>query len=283
MWTKKSTEPPSAPNSHLWLGQDKPEGRGAMLSLTPTHTHRVRAYRMILVVIITRAPHLFESGQSPFMLKTVWIGFYTATNTIIEISLVNTASPKDKKFCVNGDTGIVQPWKTLATPHSPTSSFPHQRWIKKNRRKHGPCWTTEAFRGQAESMWCFCGGSMTHPSEPGEGEMYAQWIEDLPSAVGELSTKHGVRLCSMGETRTKQAEEGWTLTHLSHSVVSDSFRPHRLQHVRLLHPWDSPGENTGVGYHFLFLEIFPSQGLNPLSPALQADSLPLSHCGSPQG
>ena len=35
------------------------------------------------------------------------------------------------------------------------------------------------------------------------------------------------------------------------SVMSDSVRPHRRQPTRLLHPWDSPGKNTGVGCHFL--------------------------------
>jgi len=34
-------------------------------------------------------------------------------------------------------------------------------------------------------------------------------------------------------------------------VVSDSVRPHRQQPTRLLHPWGSPGKNTGVGCHFL--------------------------------
>ena len=33
----------------------------------------------------------------------------------------------------------------------------------------------------------------------------------------------------------------------SHSVVSDSVRPHRRQPTRLCLPWDSPGKNTGVG------------------------------------
>ena len=35
------------------------------------------------------------------------------------------------------------------------------------------------------------------------------------------------------------------------SIVSESVRPHGLQPTRLLHPWDSPGKNTGVGCHFL--------------------------------
>ena len=29
------------------------------------------------------------------------------------------------------------------------------------------------------------------------------------------------------------------------------MRPHRRQPIRLPRPWDSPGKNTGVGYHFL--------------------------------
>ena len=33
--------------------------------------------------------------------------------------------------------------------------------------------------------------------------------------------------------------------------MSDSVRPHRWHPIRMLHPWDSPGKNTGVGYHFL--------------------------------
>ena len=38
-------------------------------------------------------------------------------------------------------------------------------------------------------------------------------------------------------------------------VMSNSLRPHELQHTRLLCPWDSPGQNTGVGCHFLLHTI----------------------------
>ena len=31
----------------------------------------------------------------------------------------------------------------------------------------------------------------------------------------------------------------------------NSVWPHRRQPTRLPHPWDSPGKNTGVGFHFL--------------------------------
>ena len=39
----------------------------------------------------------------------------------------------------------------------------------------------------------------------------------------------------------------------SHSVVSNSSRPHGLQPTRLLHPWDFPGKSSGVGCHCLLL------------------------------
>ena len=35
------------------------------------------------------------------------------------------------------------------------------------------------------------------------------------------------------------------------SLQSNSVQPYRRQPTRLLHPWDSPGKNTGVGCHFL--------------------------------
>ena len=44
----------------------------------------------------------------------------------------------------------------------------------------------------------------------------------------------------------------------SRSVVSDLLRPHGLYS-----PWNSPGQNTGVGSHSLLQGIFPTQGSNP--------------------
>ena len=42
-----------------------------------------------------------------------------------------------------------------------------------------------------------------------------------------------------------------------------------------------PGKNTGEGCHFLLQGIFPTQGSNPHLLHWQADSLSLSHQGSP--
>ena len=47
--------------------------------------------------------------------------------------------------------------------------------------------------------------------------------------------------------------------------------------TRLLCPQDSPGKNTGVGYHLLLQGIFQTQGSNPGLLHWQADSLLLSH------
>ena len=44
--------------------------------------------------------------------------------------------------------------------------------------------------------------------------------------------------------------------------------------VELYSPWNSPGQNTGVGSLSLLQGIFPYQGSNPGIPHYGADSLP---------
>ena len=63
----------------------------------------------------------------------------------------------------------------------------------------------------------------------------------------------------------------------SHSVTSSSLQPHRLYI-----PWNSPGQNAGVGSLSLLQGIFPTQGLNPGLPTLWADSLPTEPQGKPK-
>ena len=64
----------------------------------------------------------------------------------------------------------------------------------------------------------------------------------------------------------------WWWVSASHSVMSDSFWPHKLSHTRLLCLWNSPGKNTRVGnWHFLLQGTsWPRDWTR--SPALQADS-----------
>ena len=54
-----------------------------------------------------------------------------------------------------------------------------------------------------------------------------------------------------------------------------------LQPVRLLRPWNFPGKHTRKGCRFLLQRIFRTQGSNMPLLHWQADSLPLSHLGSP--
>ena len=63
----------------------------------------------------------------------------------------------------------------------------------------------------------------------------------------------------------------------SRSVVPDSLQLHGLYS-----PWDSPGQNTGVGDPFPSSGDLPNPGIEPSSPTLQADSLPAEPPGKPK-
>ena len=61
--------------------------------------------------------------------------------------------------------------------------------------------------------------------------------------------------------------------------MSDSMRPHRRQPARLCHPWDSPGENTGVGCHFL-LQCVKVKGESEVAQSCPTLSNPMD-CSPP--
>ena len=63
----------------------------------------------------------------------------------------------------------------------------------------------------------------------------------------------------------------------SHSVVSDSLWPYGLYS-----PWNSPGQNTGVGSLSLLQRIFPTQVSNPGLPHCSRILYQLSHKESPR-
>ena len=58
--------------------------------------------------------------------------------------------------------------------------------------------------------------------------------------------------------------------------MSDSLQPHRLYS-----PWNSAGQNTGVGSLSLLQGIFPTQGLNLGLTHCRQILYQLSHKGSP--
>ena len=63
----------------------------------------------------------------------------------------------------------------------------------------------------------------------------------------------------------------------SRSVVSDSLRPHGLYSL-----WNSLGQNTGVGSLSLFQGVFPNQGLNPGLSHCWRILLPVEPQGKPK-
>ena len=73
--------------------------------------------------------------------------------------------------------------------------------------------------------------------------------------------------CKNGGEGRREVQEGGDICMpvclLSHSVMSNSFRPYGLWSARFLSPWDSPGKNTRVSCHSLLQGVFPTQGSNP--------------------
>ena len=63
----------------------------------------------------------------------------------------------------------------------------------------------------------------------------------------------------------------------SRSVMSNSLGLHGLYS-----PWNSPGQNTGVGSLALLQGIFPTQGLNPALPHCRWILYQLNHQGRPR-
>ena len=136
----------------------------------------------------------------------------------------------------------------------------------------------------ASSLWCFrvwevCAAILMHRAmEPRaswltEGWLYPffklAYISDFKEILHKQQFVHSCNEYLLSTYWLPGTVPG-TVTALlfSHSVVSDSLWPYGLWPARLLHPWDSPGMNTGMGCHFLLQGISPTQESN----------LPLLHC-----
>ena len=68
----------------------------------------------------------------------------------------------------------------------------------------------------------------------------------------------------------------WSPENESHSVLSDDLQPHGLYS-----PWNSPGQDTGVGSPALLQGIFPTQRSNTGLPHCRQILYQLSQQGSP--
>ena len=95
-----------------------------------------------------------------------------------------------------------------------------------------------------------------------------EWVA-VPFSRGSYQSKEH------GEKKKKNLSV--TFESESLSVVSGSLWPHGLYS-----PWNSPGQNTGVGSCSLLQGIFSTQGSNPGVLHLRKMLNQLSHQGSPQ-
>ena len=145
-------------------------------------------------------------------------------------------------------------------------------------------------RGQEDEMvgWHHRINGQEFEQAPGDSE-WRTWKLSMLHSAAKLLLSHfsHVRLCATPEMTPHQAppslgfsrQEHWSGLPFpspmhesekwkwSHSVVSDSLRPHGLQPIRLLRPWDFPGKSTGVGCHRLLHASFygVSKSLTQLS------------------
>ena len=117
----------------------------------------------------------------------------------------------------------------------------------------------EQERSRARWAKCFYKGHKVH--------FQVLWA---PQSLQPLSSAGGAQM----RPQTNVSEWVWSE---SHSVVSDSLWPHGLYS-----PWNSPGQNTGVGSLSLLQEIFPTQGLNPGLLHCRQILYQLSHKRSPR-
>ena len=96
--------------------------------------------------------------------------------------------------------------------------------------------------------------------------------------MGSIKDRNGMDLTEAEDIKKRWQEYTEREQSESCSVVSDSLRPRGLYS-----PWNSPGQNIGVGSLSLLQGIFPTQGSNPGLPhCRQIFFYQLSHKGSPR-
>ena len=137
---------------------------------------------------------------------------------------------------------------------------------------------------QEDSTWC-------RVIKPGSHNYFAHMPTDLAlqqekSCQWEAHALHPESLCKCTPTSSFFNPLSCLSFFLHVKVLVTqlylTLQLRRLQPTWLLSPWMSPDKNTGLGSHFLFQGIFPTQGLNPHLLIRQADFFyRLTYQGSP--
>ena len=132
-----------------------------------------------------------------------------------------------------------------------------------------------------------------HPDKTGEADntVYSHLIHERSRALrgnlfcprscsGRAGSAQGFRLQSLSSSDFPIEDSvGWLV---SGTVVSDSFASQTYIAHQAPLSMGFPRQNTGMGCHFFLQRILPAQGSNPHLLHFKADSLPLSHKGSPK-
>ena len=108
-------------------------------------------------------------------------------------------------------------------------------------------------------MWDLSSQPGIKPTSPALEDRFFQWKDFQWKSLDHQGSPRAVDFC-------------WKV-----EVTSDSLWPHRLYS-----PWNSPGQNTGVGSLSLLQGNLPNPGIEPRSPALRVDSLPAEPQGKPK-
>ena len=88
------------------------------------------------------------------------------------------------------------------------------------------------------------------------------------------ATTCNMKILKLDKESNFHLQHPWVWESVSYSIMSDSLQPHGLQPAMLLCPWNSSGKNTRVDSHSLLQGIVLTQGIEPSSPTLWANSLP---------
>ena len=105
----------------------------------------------------------------------------------------------------------------------------------------------------------------------------SQPVRDKPSWVSGVHFQKNPRNFHPRSREVTHLSIAASIPSESCSVMSNPLWLHGLYS-----PWNSPGQNTGVGSPSLLQGIFPNPGIEPRSPALQMRSLPAEPQGTPK-
>ena len=113
------------------------------------------------------------------------------------------------------------------------------------------------------------------------------WKESKRSSIGKYINKleyiHNMKYYSKVKSNATFIYVKTWLNFTNMMPCEKKWKRKLLSHVRLFathglySPWNSPGQNTGVGSLFLLQGIFPTQGLNPGLPHCRWILYQLSH------